>query len=389
MDLARAGFGAAVDIEILKELHNRYALDSKLRPEEWSDAVAWATKVRHGVSGLLTPGEYEGTWRAFDYLPDAISRGDGEEESVPEFIREEALNLCPDEDDQWLIGMRSYMAGAAEYAIAAWAPLAENGNGSAASNLVAIAQEMGDLEAAQYWRYLESQDEFHSKTIRVDVSKPLYNAESGKVRVGESRTGELTEIPLHRPGVGVCHGFVFGAPGVGKSNSLNLILLGAFTSAKYLLWLIDWSVEQKHFKALRKGRAADWFSGSDPEGSSKILNAAVDILDKRLQVGGYTDPSPDKPAIILGIEDAHRLFQSDPEARRLCLRILQSGTGGGISLFATLSDLSLESFGGDSQLQREAASNDHARMFMGSHSLPMVRDAERVRSGNPDGDPFG
>ncbi|MYT20009.1 hypothetical protein GTW69_06860 [Streptomyces sp. SID7760] len=386
VDLARAGFGAAVDIEVLKELHDRYPIHSTLRAEEWSDAVAWATTVRHGVSGLLTPGEYEGTWRAFDYLPDSISRDKGDRQDIPDFIREEALKLCPDEDDQWLIGMRAYMAGATEHAIAAWAPLAENGNGSAASNLVSIAQEAGDRKAEQYWRYLESQDPFYSREIPIDISKPLYEPESGKVRIGESRTGELSEIPLHRPGVGVCHGLITGAPGVGKSNSLNVILVGAFTSAKYLLWLIDWSIDQKHFKALHN--AADWISGNDPERSSQILNAAVNVLEKRRELGGFKDPKPDKPAIIIGIEDAHHLFKSHPESRHLCLHILKYGAEAGVSIFMTLPDLNLERFGGNEQLRREAASADHIQMFMGSHSLPMVREAERVRRTNPSSDPF-
>lgn len=252
IDLARAGFSGAVDIDVLEELHVKYLPDPTLRPESWSEALAWATTVQYGVSGLLVPGDYAGTWRAFDYLPDAISRDKETQKEVPDFIREEALNLSPDEDDQWLIGMSAYMAGATQFAIDAWAPLAETGNGSAASNLVTIFHELGDAESARYWHHLESEDEFQSTTIYYDRSIPLYDSESGEARIGRYRTGETVGVVLHRPDSGVRHGVIAGAKGVGKSNNLSLILLGALSSGKYILWLMDWSPEQKHFKTLRE-----------------------------------------------------------------------------------------------------------------------------------------
>ncbi|MGW1086373.1 hypothetical protein ACWD4L_08460 [Streptomyces sp. NPDC002596] len=390
VDLARAGFSGAVDIDVLEELHVKYRLDPTLRPESWSDAVAWATMVQYGVSGLLIPGEYEGTWRAFDYLPDVISRNKRNQEEIPDFIREEALNLCPDEDDRWLIGMNAYMAGATQYAIEAWTPLAENGNGSAASNLVAISREMGDHEAARYWRYLESQDEFQSGVISVDTSVPLYDAQTGKLKMGESRSGELVQVPLHRPGLGVRHGIIIGGKGVGKSNSLSLILVGALSSGKYILWLMDWDPEQKHFKVLKESGVGvvNRFSGNILEHSLKILGDAVRILEVRKEMGGYVDPVPEKPAIIIGLEEAHLLFDASPKASSLCLRILREGASAGVSIFFTLPDVSLESFGGNEELREEATSGAHFKSFMGSMGLSMMRDAVRVQESRSSGDPF-
>ncbi|MEV6013881.1 hypothetical protein AB0M29_45075 [Streptomyces sp. NPDC051976] len=159
--------------------------------------------------------------------------------------------------------MRAYMAGVARYAIEAWKPLAANGNGSAASNLAVIYREMGNHETAAYWRRAQFQDEFHANKIPFDPSAPLYYAETGEVKLGQSREGEQLKIPIHKPGLGVRHGAIAGARGVGKSNSLNLILLGALTSGKYVLWLMDWSPEQKHFEPLKKGGACDRFVGNN------------------------------------------------------------------------------------------------------------------------------
>ncbi|MFJ8564473.1 hypothetical protein [Streptomyces sp. NPDC093514] len=218
VDLARAGFNAAVDIDVLEELHSQYLPDATLRPESWDEAKKWATAVQYGVSGLLVPGEDDATWRAFDYLPDAVSRDKENQSEIPESIWKEALSLSPDDDDRWLIGMRAYMAGKNEHAIAAWEPLAENGNGSAASNLAEIYLETGDVEAAQYWRSIESEDRFHTDALPLDPEIRLYDPDTGMVSAGKYRDGTVIQIPLHRPGYGVIHGVIAGGRGVERAT---------------------------------------------------------------------------------------------------------------------------------------------------------------------------
>ncbi|MEU9454853.1 hypothetical protein [Streptomyces sp. NPDC048277] len=389
VDLARAGFRGAVDIDVLEELHTRYLPDPSLRPETWSEAVAWATKVRYGVSGLLVPGEYEGTWRAFDYLPDSASRNKKDHGEIPDFIWEESLHLCPDDDDLWRMGMGAYMEGRSQFAIAAWEPLAESGNGSAASNLAAIFSEMGDHEAARYWRYIESQDDFHSVTIPVDPSAPLYDNKSGEVTVGQSRDGERLRIAIHKPGLGVRHGVIAGGKAVGKSNSMTLVLLGALSSGKYVLWLMDWSPEQKHYEPLKGTGVVDWFVGNNTDSAVNMLSAAVRIIEFRKGKGGYIDPTAEKPAIVIGIEEAHRLFNQSSEAAMLCLQILHDGASAGVSIFLTLPDITLESFGGNAELRAEVITNDgHWKFFMGEGGLSMLRDAKRIEKGPSIDDPF-
>ncbi|MCZ0206520.1 hypothetical protein OZK63_13980 [Streptomyces sp. UMAF16] len=390
VDLARAGFSGAVDIDVLEELHEKYLSKPTLRPESWNDAKAWATDVRYGVSGLLIPGEeYEDMWRAFDYLPDATSRSIQDRSDVPDFIWKEALDLCPDDDDRWIIGMHAYMAGRNDYAVAAWEPLARNGNGSAASNLASIYLEIGDAKAAQYWRLLESQDEFHSTVVPYDPSTPLYNSEKGTISIGNYRDGQVVEIELHRHNVGVRHGIIAGEKGIGKSNNLSLILLGALASSKYCLCLIDWSPEQKHFHPFIEGGAALRFSGNDLESSLRILSAAVRIIEARDEKGGYVNPSTEKPGIIIAIEEAHHLLQLSDEAKSRCLKIAQQGRPAGVSLFLTVPDVSLSSFGGSAELQKELTKDENYAFYMGTGAgLRMLRDAKKAHSYREPEDPY-
>ncbi|GGX16527.1 hypothetical protein GCM10010321_33590 [Streptomyces chartreusis] len=391
VDLARAGFSGAVDIDVLQDLHEKYLSSPTLRPETWDEAKSWATKVRHGVSGLLIPGEeYEGMWRAFDYLPDSISRSRQDRSDVPDFIWKEALDLCPDNDDRWLIGMHAYMAGRNDYAVAAWEPLARDGNGSAAANLASIYLELGDSETARYWQQVELQDEFHTTVVPYNPATPLYNPETGKISIGTYRDGKVVEIALHRPNVGVLHGIIAGGKGIGKSNNLTLILLGALTSLKYSLCLIDWSPEQKHFHPFIEKDAALRFSVGDLESSLGILSGAVRVIEyRKINGGDYLNPSTEKPGIIIAVEEAHRLLQLSGEARSLCLKIAQEGGPVGVSLFITVPDASLGSFGGSAKLQEEMTRDDNFAFYMGVvDGLRMMRDAKKAQSDGDSEDPY-
>ncbi|WP_327722185.1 hypothetical protein OG381_47465 [Streptomyces sp. NBC_00490] len=389
VDLARAGFSEAVDISVLEEVHHRYLSSPTLITESWDDAKRWATKVRFGVAGLLVRGEYEETWRAFDYLPDAAKRNEQGGGEIPDFIWQEALELCPDEDDRWLIGMRAYMAGINEYAIAAWEPLALNGNGSAASNLAIIALEMGDRKRARYWQYMEAQDEFHTSRITYNPEVPLYDPETGYISTGAYRDGRRVGFPLHKPGVGAMHGIIAGAEGVGKSNHLLLILLGALQSQKYTLFLIDWSPEQKHFEAFKGNKVAYHLSGNNLNSSLAALRGLVRIIEIRKEKGGYETPQSDTPGIFFAIEEAHRLLNSSREAASLCLQIAKEGKFVGVSLFLTLPDGSLRSFGGNAELQTVITDSEvNVGCYMGGEGLQMMRDASAMRNNEDFKDPY-
>ncbi|MFB7078813.1 hypothetical protein [Streptomyces sp. NPDC056308] len=390
VDLARTGFGGAVDIDVLEDLHEKYLSSPALRPESWDDAKSWATEVRYGVSGLLIPGEeYEDTWRTFDYLPDAVSRTRHDRSDIPDFIWKEALDLCPEDDERWLIGVHAYMDGRNDFAIAAWEPLAMDGNGGAAAAIASIYEDSGNSDTALYWRQAAFQDEFLSTAVPYDPTTPLYRPETGKIAVGHSRDGQVAEIEIHKPNIGVRHGIIAGEKGIGKSNHLTLILLGALTSSRYRLLLIDWSPEQKHFHPFIENGAALSFSVGNLKTSLGILSNAARVIEVRRKKGGYVNPNIEKPGLLIAIEEAHHLFQISGEAKSLCLKIAQEGGPVGVSLFVTIPDVSLGSFGGSVELQKEMTKEDNFAFYMGTgNGLRMLRDVRKVQADGEFEDPY-
>ncbi len=376
IDLARAGFTGGVDIEVLRDIHERYLISPSLRPESWDEALSWATSVQYGVSGLLIPGAYEHTWQAFDYLPDTLSRNRKTAPEIPDFIWEEALALNSEDEGQWLIGMRAYMAGRTKYAVAAWEPLAERGFYEAASNLIAVYLELNDAEAVRYWRRMAARDNFNSRKLPFPGVE--YDSEEGTISVGQDRRGGRAKIKLHEPGGGVRHALIAGPPGVGKSNVLSITLLGALNSGIFVLGLLDWSSEQKHFKQLKV--ASRWHVGNDLQGTLELLKAMSRMLNYRIEEGGYGIPTPERPAILLAIEDAHNLFNRSSESIQLALHILQQGERASVCLYITIPDISLASFGGHAELREAFANRDNTAFLMGDSGLQMWRELDMLRS---------
>ncbi|WP_069737383.1 sel1 repeat family protein [Streptomyces sp. EN27] len=79
MDLAKSGtLGTPIPSSLLREACVLYEQEAaQAAGETFEDALAWASAVRHGVTGMLVPGEQPDTWRAFPSLPrDAVYRPD-------------------------------------------------------------------------------------------------------------------------------------------------------------------------------------------------------------------------------------------------------------------------------------------------------------------------
>ncbi|MFJ8564474.1 hypothetical protein [Streptomyces sp. NPDC093514] len=151
---------------------------------------------------------------------------------------------------------------------------------------------------------------------------------------------------------------------------------------------MDWAPSQKHFKPLLKSDAVDWFSGNELDRSLRMLRAAVDIMELRTRQGGYGEPSRDVPAILVAIEEAHRLFDMSDEALSLSERIAQEGSSVGVSLFVTLPDISPQSFGGSVGLQEALTADSNTTFAMGSEGLSMLRDRQHAPTSDADPDPF-
>ncbi|MFB8139988.1 sel1 repeat family protein [Streptomyces parvus] len=79
MDLARCGTDdTPIPSSLLREACALYGPEAaQAAGEPFEDALAWASEVRHGVAGMLVPGDDPDTWRSFASLHrDAVSRQD-------------------------------------------------------------------------------------------------------------------------------------------------------------------------------------------------------------------------------------------------------------------------------------------------------------------------
>ncbi|WP_189785298.1 sel1 repeat family protein [Streptomyces capitiformicae] len=129
--LARTGLGGPYAIELLAGLHDEFLAAAggyALRPEPLADALAWATRVRHGATSLLVPAS-EMAYMPFDYLVDHADA------SVSQQVWEASLAHAADDEERLIIGSRAEREGEYGRAEAAWRPLAEAGHPMAMSLL--------------------------------------------------------------------------------------------------------------------------------------------------------------------------------------------------------------------------------------------------------------
>ncbi|MCX4676660.1 tetratricopeptide repeat protein [Streptomyces sp. NBC_01433] len=85
IDLARCGARGEVALDVLRAAHRMYGPDDvRAERESFEDALAWATGIQHGVTGMLVPGRGENTWRAYGSLvADAEDQAQGFTSPVP------------------------------------------------------------------------------------------------------------------------------------------------------------------------------------------------------------------------------------------------------------------------------------------------------------------
>jgi hypothetical protein len=95
---------------------------------------------------------------------------------------------------------------------------------------------------------------------------------------------------------------------------------------------------------------ADWIAQSPAETVS-MLTVANQIITKRLKHGGYTDPTPDKPGILITIDEAQHVFAGDADATALAERIATTGGPVGVALVVTARGADLAYYGGSRTLR--------------------------------------
>ncbi|WP_405992831.1 sel1 repeat family protein [Streptomyces sp. NBC_00986] len=115
-DLARLGVDKGVSPDVLEELSAHYELFEGLDPERESraDAFAWATEVRHGVTGMLVEDGPRGELRAFGSLA-ADARRSSQTRKVPYGVWEAVRTLALDEGEGSAFHLRFAKAAAAYF----------------------------------------------------------------------------------------------------------------------------------------------------------------------------------------------------------------------------------------------------------------------------------
>ncbi|WP_405685367.1 sel1 repeat family protein [Streptomyces sp. NBC_01387] len=142
IDLARCEVPGPVSALRLREAHEFYldAVPAAGR-ESLDEAFDWASGVRHGVTGLLVPGEEQGTWRAFGSLV-VMAAHDSARSPVPLAVWRCALRAAEGTD-----GHDAVVKAAA----AAYRSEAEAGSAEAMFGLADLFVAAEDMDSAEEW----------------------------------------------------------------------------------------------------------------------------------------------------------------------------------------------------------------------------------------------
>jgi hypothetical protein len=162
---------------------------------------------------------------------------------------------------------------------------------------------------------------------KVDHPGPSYNPATGTFQLGVSTDGAVP-WHLHKPGRGVQHGLIAGPSHLGKTNTCKLIAAETMGSGLFVVMIAE---------PAGPGPLAEIFANiahstaDDIPGTIELLQAAGRIVDERTKAGGYTDPTIDRPGILLIIDDAHVVLH-DPDTAQLANHIADAGGPAGVGL---------------------------------------------------------
>jgi hypothetical protein len=119
---------------------------------------------------------------------------------------------------------------------------------------------------------------------------------------------------LHTPGEGVYHGLIVGEQGMGKTNALRLVMVEAMCSGRFVVWPAYPS--GRHDLSWAEDGLAEWIA-RNPAETVEMLRAAAHIIPTRRKAGGYSDPLPEKPGILIALDECEHIFAGNKEATTL------------------------------------------------------------------------
>ncbi|MFD7758639.1 tetratricopeptide repeat protein [Streptomyces microflavus] len=153
IDLARCGVSwAGTPVDVLREAQAMYPEEAAAAGgESFEDALAWAVGIRHGVTGLLVPGERHDTWAAFGSLPsDVDARADSP--PVPLDMWRLAFDKAPDKGSRLTVRWNAHES---------LVPQADS-DPEIPVVLAGINAAIGDIETAEFW-YRKAADAGHTE----------------------------------------------------------------------------------------------------------------------------------------------------------------------------------------------------------------------------------
>ncbi|MFH8480394.1 hypothetical protein [Streptomyces sp. NPDC018055] len=149
IDFARSGPGE-VPREALRTAQPLYRRELvAARAEPFDDGLGWSAHIRHGVTGLLTPGGRQDSWAVLG-SPVADVGDRPESPPVPLGMWTLALRAAPEEAARWTVRRNAHLT---------LVPLADGDPGTAVV-LGRINATLGDIETAAFW-YRKGADAGH------------------------------------------------------------------------------------------------------------------------------------------------------------------------------------------------------------------------------------
>ena len=152
-DLARLGVHKGVTPDVLEELSDHYELSEGVDPdgESWTDAFAWATEVRHGVTGMLVEDGPRGELRAYGSLA-ADAEWSSQTRTIPHDVWEAVRTLALDEGEGSACHLRF-----AKAAVAYFMPHAAAGSPEALFRLARYDHGLGMIKREHCFREAANQ----------------------------------------------------------------------------------------------------------------------------------------------------------------------------------------------------------------------------------------
>ena len=259
------------------------------------------------------------------------------------------------------------------YGFSTGARTPDTGRPSAATRAAQLrdARTKGLIAAALVpWRPLPLPDE-------VKFEEPTYNPATGRFELGTSAGGLKSHWRLHTPGQTLHHGLIIGAPGIGKTNLLRLVLIEAMCSGRYIVWPADPTGNNNFDWAIDKDR---WVA-MDVAETVRMLEAANRLVAARLASGtDYRTPTPDTPGLLIGIDECQHVFAGNPAATQLAEQIVTTGGRAGVSLVATTRGPDLAYFGGSRTLRYGLAKDNCAGLGPDGYDLATLAASQHEAS---------